>query len=306
MGHAPARREVDVPMPGARRGIRARIVLGGAGLLVAGLSLAGCGAVDKLGTIDPKYGVSPSPRVVSEGEAVPKGGGHYKVGKPYVIAGKRYVPAENPNYSEVGMASWYGRDFHGRKTANGEIFNMNALSAAHKTLPLPSYVRVTNLSNARSVIVRVNNRGPFVDNRLVDLSYHTAELLGFADKGLAKVKVDYIGPAPLQGSDDTKLAMTLRTDGTPAQLKGNSAVMVADAKPFVPDVPSVMPKSSDGVPLPQGRPYDLGAAQEKTPEPARVAAYAPTTDVAAAGWVQGPAPASGLGFSGVPAGGDGR
>lgn len=306
MGQTPARRDTTGCARTARNGRGVRIVLSGAALIGLGLSLAGCGAVEKFGTIDPKYGVSPSPRVVAEGQKVPKGEGYYKVGKPYTIAGKRYVPQENPHYSEEGIASWYGRDFHGRLTANGEIFDMNSLSAAHKTLPMPSYVRVTNLNNERSVIVRVNNRGPFVDNRLIDLSYHTAELLGFNTKGLARVRVDYVGPAPVGGSDDTKLAMTLREDGKPAELpEGSTAaspVMVASAKP--PRVAEVMPKTSGSVPMPQDRPYALGEAADKSLTPSR--ASAPTTEVAAVGWAQGPAPVAGLAFAGVSAGSDGR
>ena len=122
------------------------------------LALAQCsGSVSK---IDPKYGVSASPRVVAPGEPVPKGGGVYRVGKPYVIAGRTYVPQEDPDYRAEGMASWYGEDFHGRLTANGEIFDMDSVSAAHPTLPIPSYVRVTNLRNGRSIVARVNDRGP--------------------------------------------------------------------------------------------------------------------------------------------------
>ena len=172
------------------------------------LALANCsgGLSSK---VDPKYGVSASARVVEPGEPVPKGGGVYRVGKPYMVAGREYVPQEDVNYSAVGMASWYGDDFHGRYTANGEIFDMNSISAAHPTLPLPSYVRVTNLANHRSIVVRVNDRGPYVGNRVIDLSVKTAKLLGFYGNGLARVKVDYVGRAPLEGSDDRKLVATL-------------------------------------------------------------------------------------------------
>ena len=119
------------------------------------------------------------------------------------------------HYSDVGLASWYGDDFHGRYTANGEIFDMNAITAAHPTLPLPCYVRVTNLRNQRSIVVRVNDRGPYVGDRVIDLSVRTAKLLGFYGQGVAKVKVEYVGRAPLAGSDDRKLEATLR-EGTPA------------------------------------------------------------------------------------------
>ena len=278
----------------------------GAALVIGALALAGCSVADKLSAIDPEYGVSASPKVVADGDPVPKGGGHFKVGKPYTIAGKTYTPVDNPNYVAEGTASWYGRDFHGRKTANGEIFDMESISAAHKTLPLPSYVRVTNLANKRSIIVRVNNRGPFVGDRLIDLSYRTAELLGFSGNGLAKVRVEYVGRAPLDGSDDKRLALTLRDDGRPADLNGASGVMVASARAFVPEVKEVMPRGQNA-PLPLSRPYDLGEASGTPGAAASAASARPATGattVAAAGWAQGAAPVSGLGYAGVPA--DGR
>ena len=117
--------------------------------------------------------------MVEPGEPVPKGGGTYRVGKPYQVAGRTYVPEENTNYEAEGIASWYGDDFHGRLTANGEVFDMNSISAAHPTLPIPSYARVTNLRNNRSLIVRVNDRGPFHENRVIDVSVRAAKLLGF-------------------------------------------------------------------------------------------------------------------------------
>lgn len=116
-------------------------------------------------------------------------GGVAKVGNPYKIAGKWYTPKAQPNYDEVGIASWYGKQFHGKKTANGEIYNMNALTAAHKTLPLPTNVKVTNLNNGRSIIVRVNDRGPFVGDRVIDLSRRAAQILGFTNQGTTKVRI---------------------------------------------------------------------------------------------------------------------
>src|SRR5580704_12171553 len=129
--------------------------------------------------IDPRYGVSASDRVVQPGEPVPKGGGAYRVGQPYVVAGQTYVPQDDPNYRAEGLASWYGDDFHGRFTANGEVFDKDGITAAHTTLPLPSYVRVTNLTNGKSLIVRVNDRGPYAHNRIIDVSTRAAHLLGF-------------------------------------------------------------------------------------------------------------------------------
>lgn len=119
----------------------------------------------------------------------------YKVGKPYKVAGKTYRPEANPHYDQTGMASWYGTQFHGRKTANGDIFNMNALTAAHTTLPMPSFVRVTNMDNGRWLILKVNDRGPFVGNRLIDVSRRAAKLLGFEKKGVTQVRVQAVtGP----------------------------------------------------------------------------------------------------------------
>jgi len=183
------------------------------------------------GKVDPYYGVSASPRVVSYGDTVPKGGGVYRVGAPYTVAGRVYVPEENPSYRADGLASWYGEDFHGRQTANGEVFDLNGISAAHPTLPLPCYARVTNLSNGRSIIVRVNDRGPYHGNRIIDVSVRTSQLLGFQNNGTAWVRVEYAGRAPLVGSDDRVLASTLRQD-EPAP--SPNSVKLADAKPFVP------------------------------------------------------------------------
>jgi len=119
----------------------------------------------------------------------------YKVGKPYKVAGKVYRPVADPHYNRTGLASWYGSKFHGRKTANGDVFNMNALTAAHTTLPMPSYVRVTNLDNGRWLILLVNDRGPFVGNRLIDVSRRAAQLLGFEKKGVTRVRVQAVdGP----------------------------------------------------------------------------------------------------------------
>src|SRR5476651_2168710 len=217
------------PYPVARkaRGIAA---------VAACLVLANCASSDKFASrIDPKYGVSSSPRVVAFGEPVPKGGGTYRVGKPYTVAGRVYVPEEDTSYREEGMASWYGDDFHGRLTANGEVFDMASLTAAHPTLPMPCYARVTNLSNGKSLIVRVNDRGPYHGNRVMDVSSRAADLLEFKGNGIARVRVEYVGRAPLEGSDDRQLIATLRT-GMPAP--SPSLVRVASARPFVPEIPS--------------------------------------------------------------------
>ncbi len=174
------------------------------------------------------YGAA-SPRVVADGADVPKGGGKYLVGKPYTVAGRTYTPSER-KFTKVGLASWYGDAFHGRRTANGEIYDKNGISAANPTMPLPSYARVTNLRNHRSIIVRVNDRGPYHGGRIMDLSARAAEALDYKRIGTAMVKVEYVGRAAIGGSDDRKLLASLRYDGQPAQLDDGSLspVRVAD------------------------------------------------------------------------------
>src|ERR1700733_4862381 len=227
----------------------------GAAAVATCLFLANCASSNLSSRVDPKYGVSTSPRVVAFGDPVPKGGGTYRVGKPYTVAGRVYVPEEDVNYREEGLASWYGDDFHGRLTANGEVFDMASLTAAHPTLPMPCYARVTNLGNGKSLIVRVNDRGPYHGHRLIDVSNKAAELLEFKGNGVARVRVEYVGRAPLEGSDDRQLIATLRT-GEPAP--SPSSVRVASAKPFIPEIPVQGRAIRGEVPMPEGRPYTLG------------------------------------------------
>src|SRR6266705_3608875 len=227
-----------------------------AAAVAACLVLANCASSGKFASrVDPKYGVSSSPRVVAFGEPVPRGGGTYRVGKPYTVGGRIYVPEEDTSYREEGMASWYGDDFHGRLTANGEVFDMASLTAAHPTLPMPCYARVTNLGNGKSLVVRVNDRGPYHGNRLIDVSNRAAELLQFKGNGVARVRVEYVARAPLEGSDDRQLIATLRT-GEPAP--SPSTVRIASARPFVPELPSSAGRIRGEVPMPEGRPYSLG------------------------------------------------
>jgi rare lipoprotein A len=240
---------------GIRRPDQIVLMARGAIAVAACLVLGNCSSSGTFASrLDPKYGVSTSPRVVAFGDPVPKGGGTYRVGKPYTVAGRVYVPEEDPNYREEGMASWYGDDFHGRLTANGEVFDMASLTAAHPTLPMPCYARVTNLSNGKSLIVRVNDRGPYHGNRLIDVSNKAAELLEFKGNGVARVRVEYVGRAPLEGSDDLQLVATLRT-GVPAP--SPSLIRVASAHPFVPELTASRPIRGE-VPMPEGRPYSLG------------------------------------------------
>jgi rare lipoprotein A len=146
-----------------------------------------------------------SPRVVGEDQPVPRGGGSYKVGSPYQIKGMWFTPKEDPTYDKQGIASWYGSDFHGRKTANGEVYDMNALTAAHPTLPIPSYAYVTNIDTGRTLLVRINDRGPYAHDRIIDMSRQSAKLLGYSEKGTTLVRVTYVGPAPLDGSEQKEL-----------------------------------------------------------------------------------------------------
>ena len=152
-------------------------------------------------SVDPKTGTSASPRLYAADKPIPKGGGSYKVGVPYQVSGRWYYPKDDPRYDRTGVASWYGDDFHGRKTANSEIYDMMAMSAAHTTLPMPSYAWVTNLENGRTVLVRINDRGPYAHERVIDLSRAAARALGSEVRGLSQVRVRYAGPAPLNGDD---------------------------------------------------------------------------------------------------------
>lgn len=174
-----------------------------------------------------------SPKVIADGQPVPRGGGTYLVGKPYTVAGHTYYPSEK-RYAAIGIASWYGDAFHGRRTANGEIYDKDSITAAHPTMPLPSYARVTNLENHYSMIVRVNDRGPFAANRIMDVSRRVAQALKFHASGSAKVKVEYAGNASLAGSDDAVLLASLRNDGRPASIDPDSgSSMIAESAPIV-------------------------------------------------------------------------
>lgn len=158
-------------------------------------ALGGAAALSACATVEPQYTTQASH---PHGKA-----GAYKVGQPYQVGGVWYVPKEQPDYDRTGVASWYGDQFNLKPTANGEIFDKTIPSAAHTTLPLPSMVEVTNLDNGKKLVVRVNDRGPFVDNRIIDLSHEAARELGYDLKGLAHVRVRYLGPAPLDPNERT-------------------------------------------------------------------------------------------------------
>lgn len=203
-----------------------------------------------------EYGVKASPRVSNLRTRLPRGGGRDMVGKPYKVKGQWYKPKEEPGYRKAGAASWYGDAFHGRLTANGEVYDMTHLTAAHPTMPLPSYARVTNLKNGSSVIVRVNDRGPFANGRVIDLSKRAAEMLDYTHAGVAKVNVEYLGRAPLHGRDDQYLLASYRPgkgagpsidDGLPSgvmiAMNGHtpSNTLRAPAFPAAPSAPVGLP-----------------------------------------------------------------
>ncbi|RWO66924.1 MAG: septal ring lytic transglycosylase RlpA family protein [Mesorhizobium sp.] len=204
-----------------------------------------------------EYGVKASPRVISQNGRIQRGGGRDQLGKPYQVRGKWYYPKEDKRYAKVGLASWYGDAFHGRLTANGEVYDMTHLTAAHPTMPLPSYARVTNLKTGSSVIVRVNDRGPYHEGRIIDVSERAAQMLDYANTGTAQVKVEYVGRAPLDGDDDQYLMASYHpgnrvpdpSDGLP------TGVMVAMNGPS----PS-LPAGSAAVPFP-GQLTDSGSVQ---------------------------------------------
>src|SRR5882757_2399249 len=233
--------------------------------------LVACSSTDPVRTIASTSPISLPPasvRIADEGEKIRKVQGYYKVGEPYTINGQTYVPVADPKYRAEGIASWYGPDFHGKETANGEIYDMHGISAAHKTMPIPSYARVTNLQNGRSIVVRVNDRGPFIDDRVIDLSVGTAKALDTYAKGLARVRVEYVGRAPLEGSDDKMLLATMRV-GKPAPAP--SLVMVASAKPVTVSITPGNRGAVDGrkgaSPSGVGGPFVLVSASSRSVSP---------------------------------------
>lgn len=164
-------------------------------ILIAALALTGCGGGGSKPYVQTGGGSGPA-----RANAGASGQPVYKVGSPYQIQGTWYYPAEDFSYEESGIASWYGEDFHGKSTANGEVFNLNELTAAHRTLPMPSIVQVTNLDNGRVLQLRVNDRGPFARGRILDVSRRAAQLLGFENGGTAKVRVKILVPESMQAA----------------------------------------------------------------------------------------------------------
>ena len=208
------------------------------GTVATALVLSGCSSI-QLGshvakTVGEKTGVTSSPK------------GYYKVGDPYQINGVWYYPKVDYDYDETGIASWYGEAFHAKLTANGEIYDMNDLTAAHRTLPLPSLVRVTNLDNGRSMVVRINDRGPYAAGRIIDLSRRSAQLLGMDKAGTAKVRVQIL-PTESRAIAD---AMS-RGQPEPAMVVASADNIATDAVQVRPDTPNASPRASVSVqPLP--------------------------------------------------------
>ncbi|MET3834860.1 rare lipoprotein A [Brevundimonas sp. UYEF29] len=171
------------------QGVRGALILGLFSLLAACSTVGGAGV---RGTVAGRG--EDRPPIVKDPAPIVSG-----TMRPYQVRGRWYTPKEQPDYEEVGMASWYGDAFNGRPTSTGERFDMHALTAAHKTLPLPGLVEVTNLENGRRLVVRINDRGPFVDSRIIDLSREAASELGMLSQGVGRVRVRYLGRAPQQG-----------------------------------------------------------------------------------------------------------
>jgi len=215
-----------------------------------------------------RFVVHSSKRVMGPSEEAPKA--DYKVGKPYQIKGAWYYPREDFEYDETGIASWYGTKFHGRRTANGELYDMNALTAAHRTLPMPSYVRVTNLENGRSLIVRVNDRGPFARGRIIDMSRRGSQLLGFQKQGTARVRVQILA--------DRSRAMKARLKNRAELAKVGSPITV-DRLPKPRVQSQSLPPSAPTSPAPAGTLPAPAAAAPAEPESQVIAAPEPVTQV---------------------------
>jgi len=179
-------------------------------------------------------------------------GGNYKVGNPYQINDAWYYPSEDYSYVEEGVASWYGPDFHGKRTANGERYDMNALTAAHPTLPMPSMVNVTNLENGRSIKLRINDRGPFKSKRIIDVSRQAAQLLGFKEQGTARVRVEI----------DRDESLTIKNQIL-ARNPGEMPKITAAPRPTISSAALAPPQGAAVTPAPAPKPVQTA----KRPEP---------------------------------------
>lgn len=207
--------------------------------------LAACGGSEK---------VSPSAGTAGLGK------GLYKVGKPYQVDGVWYYPKEDLSYDETGIASWYGEQFHGRYTANGEVFDLNGLTAAHHTLPMPSIVQVTNLENGRTLSLRVNDRGPFAGARIIDVSRQAAQLLGFERNGTAKVRVRVLQTETMQAQAVARRNGVEEVPGGPVEVAHAAPRTAVDAQPLAP-LPGThvapAPQTASIIPVKASAPADI-------------------------------------------------
>ncbi|WP_295227753.1 septal ring lytic transglycosylase RlpA family protein [uncultured Brevundimonas sp.] len=208
------------------QGVRGALILGLFSLLAACSTVGGAGV---RGTVAGRG--EDHPPVVKDPAPIVSG-----TMRPYQVRGRWYTPKEQPDYEEVGMASWYGDAFNGRPTSTGERFDMHALTAAHKTLPLPGLVEVTNLENGRRLVVRINDRGPFVDSRIIDLSREAASELGMLSQGVGRVRVRYLGRAPQQGGGTLLRASAPTPRGAVLASPPVSAPVIAPAPVVVAEV----------------------------------------------------------------------
>jgi rare lipoprotein A len=193
----------------------------------------------------------PISRRVTSNPNPPHGGGIAMVGKPYQVHGQWYTPKADPvGYNITGVASWYGWDFHGRLTANGEIFSANAITGGSPDLPLPCYAQVTNLDNGRTLLVRFNDRGPYVANRVIDLSERAATLLGYANIGTAHVRVKYVAAAPLNGDDTNYLMASLNSGGSEDQ--GDMRLASVEPRQIQPQL-----RTYDAAPRPRAASHEM-------------------------------------------------
>jgi rare lipoprotein A len=218
---------------------------------------------------------TPPPSPITPTVRLPPSAGIYKVGTPYESEGVWYYPREQPDYDETGVASWYGPNFHGQRTANGEVFDAGALTAAHRTLPMPVNVRVTNLENGRSLVLRINDRGPFARGRIIDVSERAAQLLGFYQAGTAKVRVTYVARAQLPGGgpipSDTPAAIASPVPAAPTGTVQTAALdPVAGASIAPPGT------SDESAPAPTSAPSPLPADDQPTGQVIHVAVPAST------------------------------
>ena len=219
------------------------VKVSGLAIMAVALHLGSAAPTVAESTFLPDFPASPLARsVVPKATAKPKaqpivlrkGGGFYSADMMYQVRGAVYASDADEFYSAEGLASWYGPGFHGKRTANGEVYDMHALTAAHKTLPLPSIARVTNLDNGQTVLVRINDRGPFSGDRIIDLSHASALALGTATSGVGRVQVEYVGVAPLNGNDSRERAfLSAQQQAEPTGPAPSSAVTIQPVLPAI-------------------------------------------------------------------------